>query len=150
VACNALQKEGTQIGGIVLRRYREQAQYAVQDQRNQDEKNANQIRYKAILVCGARGGHINILPCLMGENRVSTELELQNGTSYEMFKGHQIRQAGSETSSGFVIDLKQRFKLKVQNAHSALVLNLKVVDVQSGAIVFEKSVSRFGIISVSN
>jgi hypothetical protein len=148
--CNALQKEGTQIGGIVLRHYREQAQYAVQDQRNQDDKNAEQVRYKAVLSCGGRGGHINILPCLMGENRVSTELELQNGTSYEMFKGHEIRQAGTETSSGFVIDLKKRFELKVQNAHSSLVLNLRIIDIQNGAIVFEKSVSRFGRISVSN
>jgi hypothetical protein len=49
-----------------------------------------------------------------------------------------------------VIDLRQNFELNMQNANEHLILNLKIYNTINDQIIFEKSASRFGTISISN
>lgn len=118
------------------RRRAEQAQFA------------NNFPYYALVTCGFRGQHTNVLACFGG--RVGTELELRNGSSYGLYKVHEIRNLGQETREGLRIDLRRNFELKAQNSDDTLILGVKIIDRRTNETVFERQVSRFGVISVRN
>jgi len=116
-----------------------------------DTKSANELRFAATLSCGRNGRHINILLCLMGEDRgPTTEFELTNGGSYRMYQFSDIRALGQERSDGVKFGLKTDFAIKVQNASRNFILTLKIIDPKNGKTVFEKSAAHFGVISVTN
>ena len=110
--------------------------------------------YEAIFTCGmggAGGGeNLNILACFAGgSDSADTELEIKNGDQYGMYKAYNLSSVGSEDSHGFHIQLKNHFAIKAQNSDSTLILGLKIVD-SSGKVVFQKSASQYGVISVQN
>ena len=50
---------------------------------------AEEYPFTATLTCGMRGEHINILGCFS-----NTELEIQNGDDYRLYKIYEIHEAG--------------------------------------------------------
>jgi hypothetical protein len=67
-----------------------------------------------------------------------------------LYKPFEIPRLGHETEREFTIDLKKNFELQVQNASESLVLGVRILDVRSGQVLFQKQVGQFGVISVSN
>ena len=101
--------------------------------------------YEAILSCGmSAGDNINILACF-----TNTELEINNGGQYDMYKVYNISSLGQQQRDGLHIQLSHHFIIKAQNSQDTLLLNLKIVD-SNGAILFQKSASKYGVISVTN
>ena len=126
------------------RRQKEQAERARQER----ESSAREFPYYAVVTCGFQGNHTNILACFAG--RVGTEIELRNGNQYGLYKAHEIRNLGQESHQGFKINLRRNFELKAQNSSENLVLGVVIRDVKTDQIVFQKQVSRFGVISIKN
>ena len=104
--------------------------------------------YYAVLFCGINGNNINIQACFSGD--VSTEVELRNGEAYGLYKSYQIPNLGKETQDGLVIDLENNFELTAQNSSENLILGVKVFQKSTNKIVFQKQVSQFGAIKISN
>jgi hypothetical protein len=105
--------------------------------------------YRAELTCGLSGRHMLLLACFSSSS-LSTELELRNGEAYGLYKPFEIQRLGHETERGFNIDLKNNFELQIQNASESLVLGVRILDVRSGELLFQKQVGQFGVITVSN
>ena len=106
--------------------------------------------YEAILSCGMGGNNLNVLACFAKDGYGSdTELEIQNGGQYGMYKVYNISNLGNEDSQGLHIRLSPNFSIKAQNSNSNLILTLTIRD-QNGRVVFQKSASRYGVISVRN
>ena len=105
--------------------------------------------YRAELTCGLSGRHTLLLACFSSSS-LSTELELRNGQAYGLYKPFEIPRLGHETERVFTIDLKKNFELQVQNASESLVLGVRILDVRSGQVLFQKQVGQFGVITVSN
>lgn len=126
------------------RRQKEQAERARQERENF----AKEFPYYALVTCGFQGNHINSIACFGG--RVGTEIELRNGNEYGLYKIHEIHSLGQESSRGLRIALRRNFELKAQNSNETLILGVAIIDVKTDKIVFQKQVSRFGVISVKN
>jgi hypothetical protein len=62
-----------------------------------------------------------------------------------------LNKVGTHTRDGFIINLRERFNLQVQNSDdSRLILGVKIINRLHNKVVFEKKVTQFGIISVKN
>jgi murein DD-endopeptidase MepM/ murein hydrolase activator NlpD len=142
---------------------KEQAEQAARQRRQDEERRqteraereraerariANTFPYYALITCGFRGQHTNVLACFAG--RVGTELELRNGQRYGLYKVHEISSLGQETREGLRIDLQRKFELRAQNSDDTLILGVKIIDRSTNETLFEKQVSRFGVISVKD
>ena len=142
---------------------KEQAEQAARQRRQEEERRqteraereraerariANTFPYYALITCGFRGQHTNVLACFAG--RVGTELELRNGQRYGLYKVHEISSLGQETREGLRIDLQRKFELRAQNSDDTLILGVKIIDRSTNETLFEKQVSRFGVISVKD
>ena len=110
---------------------------------------AEEYPFTATLTCGMRGEHINILGCFS-----NTELEIQNGGDYRLYKIYEIHEAGEEyhdgESFGFRIKLKENFKIKAQNSDDTLVLSINIIKNSNGKSLFRKSVAQYGVIAIAN
>jgi hypothetical protein len=111
--------------------------------------------YVALFVCGMQSPqgiqNINIVACFSGgSNSIDTELELSNGKRYGLYKPWDIIQLGREDSEGFKIDLNSEFSIKAQNSSDTLILGLKIIDLQTGKVFFEKQVGHYGVIYVKS
>jgi hypothetical protein len=120
----------------------------------EDDKNSNTqaplaTPYRAQLTCGLNGRHTLLVACFSSSS-LSTELELRNGQSYGLYKPFEIPRLGHETERGFTMDLNQNFELQVQNASDSLVLGVRILNIRSGQLLFEKQVGQFGVITVSD
>jgi predicted nucleic acid-binding Zn ribbon protein len=111
----------------------------------------NEIKgYEAVLTCGMSSNeNINILACFAGGRGAQTELEIKSGNQYGMYKVYNISSLGREERDGLHIHLNNHFNLKAQNSSDILLLSIKIVD-SKGAVLFQKSASQYGVISVSN
>ena len=112
------------------------------------EKLAKEYPYYVVVSCGFNGNHINILACFAGD--VDTEIELTNGRDYGLYQAYQISQLGSEYRDGLHINLRSTFDFKAQNSADSLILGAKVFSRAGGDVLFQKQVSRFGVIRVTN
>lgn len=111
--------------------------------------------YVGFIKCGMQGPnglqHINVLACFAGGRYGGeTELELRNGQQYGLYKAYNLMNVGQETPEGFRIELESTFEVTVQNSNDSLILGLDVVGAQTGNIYFQKQVSKYGVIKVSN
>jgi hypothetical protein len=88
------------------------------------------------------------LACFAG--RVDTEIELSNGRDYGLYKSYQISELGKEYRDGLHINLRSTFDFKAQNSSDDLILGAKVFSRASGEVLFQKQVSKYGVIRVSN
>jgi hypothetical protein len=118
----------------------------VERERAERARIASTFPYYALITCGFRGQHTNVLACFAG--RVGTEIELRNGAKYGLYKVHEISGLGQETREGLRIDLQKKFELRAQNSDETLILGVKIVDRSTNETLFEKQVGRFGVISV--
>jgi murein DD-endopeptidase MepM/ murein hydrolase activator NlpD len=118
----------------------------VERERAERARMASTFPYYALITCGFRGQHTNVLACFAG--RVGTEIELRNGSRYGLYKVHEISGLGQESREGLRIDLQKKFELRAQNSDETLILGVKIVDRSTNETLFEKQVGRFGVISV--
>ncbi len=140
---------------VSVRDDRLRAQRAEADRRAQEEQKrraeyAKEFPYTATLSCGMNDRHLNIMACMSGRGSLKSQLELSNGSQYKMYQPWEVSQVGRETGEGVVIPLRSDFKIKIQNVDETLLLSLKVVANASGKVVFNTTVSRFGVIFVEN
>lgn len=113
-------------------------------------KQAENEGYEAILSCGrSTNENLNILACFAAGGGAQTELEIKNGSQYGMYKAYNISSLGREEQDGLHIHLQKHFSITAQNSHNILVLSLRIID-SKGSIMFQKSASQYGVISVSN
>ncbi len=104
--------------------------------------------YYLLLTCKAGDYPTVIEGCFSGN--VNTELELRNGSNYGLYKDYQINTIAKNTKDGYLINLRKNFELKAQNSSDSLILGAKIYKRSNNSLVFEKQVSRFGVIKVSN
>jgi hypothetical protein len=112
------------------------------------EEFAREYPYTATLSCGmGSGDHINVVACFVQTKYgAPTELEIQNGQDYRMYKPYNVSQAGNEYSSGLEINLKNRFSIMAQNSSKNLVLTLKIVDNGTGKTIYADSAAQYGVV----
>lgn len=114
------------------------------EERLRQKQFAKDFPFYAVVTCG---GHFPVHACFSGP--VNTELELRNGNDYKMYTLVDIMQI-PQNQSGISFNLRNKFELKMQNSDDTLILNLKIYNRTTNAIVFEKSAARFGVIRISN
>lgn len=146
--------------GVTAARYRE-----LEDQREAAEARAREAAaqreqadrarrfpYEAVLTCGMGSRHLNILACFAAEGSygVATELKLTRDGRSVVYKVFNLSEAGSQRGDGLHIDLTEDFALVAQNSHGTLVLGLKIVERQSGKVLYQDQVGKFGVLRVSN
>ena len=122
-------------------------QQAAEQKRREEEAAAalnKEYPYYAVISCGFNNQHINILACFGGS--VGSEIEINNGGAYGLYKIHQIHSLGNETRDGFVINLKSNFAIKAQNSHDTLILGMKVFKRAGNEILYQKQVSQWGTV----
>ena len=96
------------------------------------------------------GDHINIVACFAkSKYGAPTELEIRNGQDNRMFKPYNVSQAGSENSSGLVINLRSRFGIKAQNSSDILVLSLVIIDNATGKRIYTQSAAQYDVVYYS-
>lgn len=139
---------------LMVKQERERAEQTAREQRAAEQRRrqaeyAKEFPYTATLSCGMGGSHINIAACFTGKY-TKTQLEVRNGTSYQMLQAWELRQAGNETGEGLVIPLRANFSLKAQNTSETLILSLTVKDNATGRVIYEKSAAQFGVVSARN
>lgn len=151
---NNAKAQGKTIAQVVQARQAEQARLIKQRQENEARMQAEKARefpYEATFTCGMGGNHINIMACFVASGHsAKTQLEIRNGQQYGMYQGWELNGIGTETRNGFVIPLRNNFSIVAQNSDNTLILNLVVRDTRTGNILFTKSASQYGVISVRN
>ena len=125
------------------------AKIAREAEQKRQEEFAKEYPYTAILSCGMGGGdHTNIVACFVGGTYgVDTELEIQNGQDYQMYKVYNLSQAGIETYNGLEIYLRSSFNIKAQNSSEFLLLSLEIIDNATGMNLYVDSAAEFGVVS---
>lgn len=115
-----------------------------QEEKLKQQQFIKEFPYYAVITCG---GTFQVHGCFSG--RVNTELELRNGNDYKMYTLIDIMRIPNN-KNGITFNLRNSFDIKMQNADDSLVLNLKVYNAATNAIIFEKSATKFGVIRLSN
>jgi len=119
------------------------------------EKKAKLVRqfpYYAVITCGAGQGHINIQMCFKDYG----SMEIRNGSDYGLYKMVEIIRGlipnSKERREGLIVDLRESFEIKAVMGDGGKYFNLgvKVLDRSSDEILFQKQVSSYQTIRVSN
>jgi hypothetical protein len=112
---------------------------------------AKEFPFFAEVTCNNGGyGNFQIHACFTGSKDV--QFEVHNGSDYHFYALPDIfnLSARSGRSSEAIINLRNKFQIKMQNAGGDWILGLRVIKRQTGEVVFQKKVSGFGVISVKN
>ncbi len=120
----------------------------VTEERRRQQALAREFPYTATLRCSGGEGAVSVANCLSGRN-LRSQLELRNGGVYRVFLATDVSQAGSETTQGLVILLRERFTIETQNVDDRLTLSLRVVNTASGTLVYEQSAERFEMLRLT-
>ncbi len=120
-----------------------------QQSREQAIKEANEYPYYAVFKCTTNDFPVNFISCLYGGG-VNTEIELKNGSDYKLYQGADFSNKFEDYEGGKLVKLKTSFDITAQNASNNLILGLTIYDRATNKIVFQKQVSRFGVIKVHN
>lgn len=119
------------------------------DEVKQKQQYAKEFPYILVISCGMAGRNINAFACFTNHGNITTELEVQNGSEYNMYKIHDISRAGNNTNDGLIIPLRNRFNVKAQNANDKLVLTFTVYDSATMREVYKKSAGMYGVVAIS-
>ena len=111
-------------------------------------KLAREFPKYAVFSCSFNDYHSLLAGCLGGA--VPTSLELKNGNDYGIYRGYELDKVGKESGNGFVINLKKNYSLEIQNSHKFSILGVKIYDRATDQLLFEKQVTQWGTIRVSN
>lgn len=119
---------------------------------SQDDVNAeveqDPFPYTAVLSCGVNGfENLNLLGCMTGD--VGSEIELNNGGNYGLYKAYNLPNEWEHTERGVEIRLAKNFSIKMQNSNKYNLMGLRVFD-NKGNVLFQKQVSQWGVISLNN
>lgn len=110
--------------------------------------NSDPYPFTAVMTCGMNGfEHINLMACMGGP--IGSEIEVQNGESYGLYKIHNIPSEWEQTERGVEIPLARNFSIKMQNSSQSLTMGLRIFDT-NGDIVFQRQAGYWGRIYVSN
>lgn len=112
---------------------------------------AREFPFFAEVTCNNGGyGNFQIHACFTGSQNI--QFELHNGSDYQFYTLPDIfnLSARSGRNSEAIINLKNKFQIKMQNAGGDWILGLRIIKRQSGEVVFQKKVSGYGVISVKN
>jgi hypothetical protein len=126
-----------------------QAAEAARAHREAEMRRAAEFPFVARIAC-AIGNTVTPIQACMSSDGLTTELELQNGRDYRMYKLHDVSQAGTQGSQGLEIELRRSFDLRISNASETLVLTVVVLRREDGREVFRRSAARFGALRVTN
>jgi hypothetical protein len=127
-----------------------QAAKTAEDERQRQIQYAKEFPFYAVISCGSNyNSNFPVFTCFNGKHDVHTELEIRNGSAYKMYTFMDIMQMPQDNGN-LVIDLRQKFDIKMQNASDSFILNLKIYNRANQKVSFEKSASRFGVIRISN
>ncbi|GHA07316.1 hypothetical protein GCM10011617_29970 [Novosphingobium arvoryzae] len=128
---------------------RQEAQQAVA-RRAEQARIARIYPYVAVISCGLNGWeNINVLACFAGsDSGAATELEINNGGAYALYKPHEIAGNFIQQQRGIEIPLKQKFSIKIQNSHRTVKLGLRIFD-RSGNVIYQRQVAQYGVIYTS-
>tara|TARA_B110000503_G_C7134031_1_gene408049 strand:+ start:233 stop:2050 length:1818 start_codon:yes stop_codon:yes gene_type:complete len=151
---NSAQQQGINVVDYKNARLKEEksrADIARKEEQKRLEEFAREYPYTAKLSCGmGSGDHINIVACFAeSKYGAPTELEIRNGQDNRMFKPYNVSQAGSENSSGLVINLRSRFGIKAQNSSDILVLSLVIIDNATGKRIYTQSAAQYDVVYYS-
>lgn len=107
--------------------------------------------FEAVFSCALGNTRLVLHACFISSRgSLQTDLELRNGDQYGRYRIHHLERLGREERGvGFVIPLRSKFDLKVQNASDEFFLNLKIRETASGKVLYERSAGKFGVIRVA-
>jgi hypothetical protein len=114
-----------------------------------EKKKAADFPYVAYISCMVGTQKTRVQAC-MSSRSVQTEIELKNGSEYRMYKMFEVENIGNWNGEDLVVDLRSNFELKAQNADDTLTLNVVIKNRATGAVVFQKSAAKFGVIAIKN
>jgi hypothetical protein len=114
-----------------------------------EKKKAVDFPYVAYISCMVGTQKTRVQAC-MSSRSVQTEIELKNGSEYRMYKMFEVENIGNWNGEELVVDLRSNFELKAQNADDTLTLNVVIKNRATGAVVFQKSAAKFGVIAIKN
>jgi len=108
--------------------------------------------YYAVIFCGIQNQHFGLVHCFAGDfNGRDTQLELTNGKDYNLYQHYDMMtgKLWKPTTDGNIINLRQSFELRAQNASKDVLLGVKIINRRTDAVVFEKKVGYRGVISIN-
>lgn len=160
--CASTDSRGNCNSHIVTKRY----QCGLSDQqiatvaKQKREELAKNYPYTAILKCAGNGVVLQIEDCFFShENNYRTNIELMNGSEYSqgftttgfLDDDDPFQRVSRRTDNELIIDLRERFKVKVQNAGNRFTkLTLIVKKTATGEKTYEKSVTGFDSLTLVN
>jgi hypothetical protein len=111
---------------------------------------AKEFPYYAVISCGIGTGHMTITACFSGDYG---SLEIRNGNDYGLYKIVQIANRmipnAKEQRDGLVVDLRSNFEINARNGESKnIILGVKIVQRNTGNVLFQKQVDNFGSVKV--
>jgi len=108
--------------------------------------------YYAVIYCGMQNRHIHLIHCFAGDGLrgIDTQLELTNGRDYNLYQHFDMmnEKLWKRTSDGNLINLRQSFELRAQNASKDLLLGVKIIKRRTEEVVFQKKVGYLDVISI--
>ena len=113
---------------------------------------AKEFPFYAVISCGIGTGHMTITACFSGDY---ASLEIRNGSDYGLYKIVQIINQmipnSNEQREGLIVNLRDKFSINARNGENTnIILGIKVIQRNSGNIVFQKQVDNFGYIRIKN
>ena len=108
--------------------------------------------FYAVISCGIGSGHMTITACFSGDYG---SLEIRNGSEYGLYKIVQIANRmipnSNEQGEGLIVNLRNNFEINARNGESKnIILGVKIIQRNTGNIVFQKQVDNFGSIRIKN
>lgn len=118
----------------------------------QNARIAKEFPYYAVISCGIGTGHIMITACLSGDYG---SLEIRNGNDYGLYKIGQIINRmvpnATEQRDGLRVNLRNNFEINARNGgQKNMILGVKIIQRNSGNVVFQKQVDNYGSIIIKN
>lgn len=106
--------------------------------------------YEAEISCLAMGQSPTYLQLCFTDSGSGTELEVRNGQEYGMYTAFTLPQAGIFTGTGLIIKLRSRFSISAQNASNNSILNIKILNKDTGDVLYQKSAGQYRTLNISN
>ncbi|MBU3537931.1 tetratricopeptide repeat protein [Polynucleobacter sp. UK-Gri1-W3] len=113
-------------------------------------KNPDIYPYEAVVSCLIFGTTPSMPEACFSDRLGGTQLEVRSGQDYQMYTAFNLLSAGSYTNEGLVIKLHKDFVINAQNADENMILNIKIRNSKTGAIIYQKSAGQYGYIRIRN
>lgn len=144
--------EGEKTGRSARQYRKDEHARSLAQEKAAEERLAKEYPLIAVLSCGVPKHIGNVAACFSGGLRdVDTELILSQGNSRVHYKAYDLRgTGGSERRDGFYLNLKRRSTVVAENVHDTLMLGLKVIERQSGKLLYQGEAGKYGVVRFSD